>query len=224
MKFLDVPQSGSIAGTTHSHNRAGQYTRNRRSPVQPIGTGRRGFIRAAFGASSAAWSDLSDAERAAWGSFADAHPVTDSLGQSIILTGHQMFVRVNTTRQNVSLAVDANPPTVLTLPSVSGAGITLDVSSGISISGFTGDADSFVAVAFSAPMSPGRSFNKTFWQPPSSDGFTAGDAAPFTLITAKYAAQFGTPIPGQRTFVRITPISDDGWNGTPFITSSIWVA
>ena len=39
MKILDVPQSGSLGGQTSSHNRAGQYRRARRSPVQPTGTG-----------------------------------------------------------------------------------------------------------------------------------------------------------------------------------------
>ena len=96
MKILTAPSSGSIAGTTYSHNRAGQYTRNRRSPVQPVGTGRRGVIRAAFGAASSAWGALTPIVQANWTAYANGHPYTDSLGQSIKLTGHQMYVAVNT--------------------------------------------------------------------------------------------------------------------------------
>src|SRR6516162_7143681 len=94
MKFLGVPSSGSIAGTVFSHNRAGQYQRNRRAPVQPVGTGRRAFVRANFSAASTAWAALTAANQAAWIAFANSHPITDSLGQSITLTGQQMYVAV----------------------------------------------------------------------------------------------------------------------------------
>ena len=224
MKFLDVPQSGSIGGTTHSHNRAGQYTRNRRSPVQPIGTGRRATVRAVFSAASAAWSGLSAADRAAWDGFADTHPITDSLGQSITLTGHQMYVRVYSSCLNVGLPAPTTPPVILTLPSVSSLVPVFDISSGISITGHVGTGGQKIAWAFSSQMSPGRSFNKTFWQPAGVAGFCDGDASPYTVTGAVYAAQFGTMVLGNRIFVRATPVSEEGWNGTPVITSGIVVA
>ena len=224
MKFLDVPQSGSIAGTTHSHNRAGQYTRNRRSPVQPIGTGRRATVRAAFSAASAAWSGLTGAQRAAWEGFAGSHPITDSLGQSVVLTGHQMFVRVYCSASNAGITTPVVPPAVLTLPDFSAATFTFSIASGVTIAGFTGGADMKVAVALSPQFSAGRSFNKTFWQPADPNGVCAGDEAPFTIITAIYAAEFGTPVAGAKVFCRLTPVSEDGWNGTPVIVSTIVVA
>ncbi len=224
MKFLDVPQSGSIAGTTHSHNRAGQYTRNRRSPVQPIGSGRRALVRAAFSAASAAWSGLTDVVRAAWDGFAASHPITDSLGQSITLTGHQMYVRVYSTSVNVGLAAPTTPPVDLALPDLSAVTFVPDVSSGMIINLYTGPTDSWIAIAFSRQMSAGRSFNKTFWQPFGTDGYVDATDAPYTLIPGTYAAEFGTPVVGNRIFCRLTPVSSDGWNGTPVITSGIVVA
>lgn len=224
MKFLDVPNSGSIQANTHSHNRAGQYKRNRRSPVQPVGTGRRATVRAAFGAASTAWAGLTNAQRASWESFAPSHPVTDALGQSIVLTGHQMFVRVYASRLNVGLAAPTLPPADLALPDVSDAVMTFSVATGISIS-FTGAATSApIAVAVSRPMSAGRGFNKTFWQPPGTAGYTDAASSPFTLSTAAYAAEFGTPVAGQRVFARVTPYSEDGWNGSAAIVSAIVVA
>jgi hypothetical protein len=225
MKFLDVPQSGSIAGTTHSHNRAGQYTRNRRAPVQPVGTGRRSTVRGFFATASAAWASLTDVQRAAWDSFAIDHPVTDSLGSSITLTGHQMFVGVNSTIQNMALGLVNTPPSTLVLPNVSGADVALDISSGITIDSISGgDADSMAAVAFSKPMSPGRTFNKTFWQPPGADGIIDDVTVSKNIATAIYAAEFGTPIAGQKTFVRITPTNNEGWYGAPTIYQVLWVA
>lgn len=221
MKFLDVPQSGSIADRTHSHNRAGQYTRNRRAPVQPVGTGRRAAVRAAFAAASAGWAALTDVQRAGWTSFADSHPITDSLGQNVVLTGHQMYVRVTASRVNVGLEVTVDVPVDLSLPDVSAASFAFDVVTGIAITGATGDAGDIMAIAFSQPFSAGRSFNKTFWQPPSTAGYSPIGDLPFAFATSAYAAQFGTPNPGQRVFARLTPVSSDGWNGAPVIVSTI---
>lgn len=217
MKYLDVPSSGSIADRTHSHNRAGQYTRNRRSPVQPIGTGRRAFIRAAFGSASAAWASLTSPQQEAWISFAADHPVTDALGQSVILTGHQMFVAVGTNLLNVAESLPTTPPASVSLPDVSAVGGSFSVASGAQATDFSGDANDFVTVAFSKPMGSGRRFTKTFWQPHGADGFTAADSAPFALLTASYAAEFGAPVIGQVVFMKITPINSDGWAGTPAI-------
>ena len=110
MKYLGAPQSGSQANTTASHNRAGQYYRNRRSPVQPVGTGRRAFVRSSFGAASAAWAALSGAAQASRIAYANSHPITDSLGQSITLTGHQMYVGVGVSLLNVGQALPTAVP------------------------------------------------------------------------------------------------------------------
>lgn len=217
MKYLDVPSSGSIADRTHSHNRAGQYTRNRRSPVQPIGTGRRAFIRSAFGAASAGWASLTSTQQEAWISFAADHPITDALGQSVVLTGHQMFVAIGVNLQNVAESLPTAPPTDLALPDLSTVAATFSVATGISITDFSGDPSAFVTVGFSKPMGAGRRFTKTFWQPHAPDGFTQADAEPYTLVTSTYTAEFGTVATGQVVFMKITPISSDGWAGTPAI-------
>lgn len=217
MKYLDVPSSGSIADRTHSHNRAGQYTRNRRAPVQPIGTGRRSFIRNAFGSASAAWASLSNANQEAWISFAADHPITDALGQSVILTGHQMFVAVGTNLLNVGETLPSTPPTSLALADISDAVGSYTVAGGSSVTATGGDGSGFVTVAYSKPMGAGRRFNKTFWQPLGADGFTPDDTFPFTLSKAKYEAQFGTVTAGQVIFFKLTAINGQGWAGTPKI-------
>jgi hypothetical protein len=224
MKYLDVPSSGSIADRTHSHNRSGQYTRNRRTPVQPVGSGRRAQVRSTFGAASTAWGVLTDMERAAWESFAPDHPVADSLGQSIVLTGHQMFIRVYATSLNVNLAAPLTPPADLALPDLSTIEFIPAVSSGANFSEFDGPDGSIIAFALSRPVSPGRSFMKTFWQPHGADGYGLATATLKAIDDSVYNAEFGAPAVGQRIFARLTPISADGWNGAPRIISAIVVA
>lgn len=214
MKILDIPRSGSYAGVTSSHNRAGQYVRNRRAPVQPVGTGRRAFIRQAFGAASTAWAGLTAPQQAAWTSYAAAHPITDSLGQAVTLTGQQMYVSITTQLRNVGAAPTVPPPVSAVVFSA-GAPTFTAVSAGAIT--FTptglGGATDFLLLAFSAPQSGGVLFCKTFWQ--SSHG--AGNSVVAVVATTSYQAQFGIPGVGTRIFYKATPVNQYGVTGTPVI-------
>jgi hypothetical protein len=214
MKFLDVPQSGSIADRTHSHNRAGQYTRNRRSPTQPVGTGRRAVQRNNFGTASAAYAGMTYSEQAAWQAYADSHPITDSLGQSIKLTGHQMFVAINSQLLNCGSAVETTPPVDSTVFAVGAVTISAvgGTSMSITLEG-NGSADDFALLAFSKPQSAGVSFNKTFWQ----QLVQAGDVSTAVNVYAAYTAQFGVAPAGTRIFYKVTPVNQYGVTGVPVI-------
>ncbi len=224
MKFLDVPQSGSIAGTVHSHNRAGQYTRNRRAPVQPIGTGRRAQVRAAFSAASGGYAYLTEPQRAAWASFGAGHPITDSLGQTVVLTGQQMYVRVSATLANIGQSFSATPPASASAPDITPITLTASVASGLSLGFTAGATGQYIAVAVSQPVSPGRMFWKTFWQPMAGNGYIEATSGPWVLAAAIYAAQFGAPMIGHKVFCRVTPIDVGGLNGPPVIVSAIVTA
>ena len=210
MKILSDPSSGSIAGVTHSHNRAGQYTRSRRAPVQTVGTGRKGIIKAAFGAASSAWAALTPAVQAAWTGYANGHPYTDSLGQSIKLTGHQMYVAVNAMLINCGAAQSAAIPVT---DAVFAAGFTAftAVHAGaltLTPSG-AGAVTDYLLVSLSAPQSGGRSFCKTFNQIDK----LAGNVVAATVLTALYTAQFGAVAVGQRIFYKLTPVNQYGVAG-----------
>lgn len=214
MKYLGSPSSGSIAGTTYSHNRAGQYTRNRRTPTNPVGTGRRATVRANFGSAAKGYAALTGAQQAAWSAYALGYPYIDSLGQSIKLTGQQMYVAIASSLLNVGQAVtvvppvsNANHPPVVTAASMTHLGVMT-----ITLDG-TGPATDFICLAFSKPMSSGRSFNSVFWQQLVVPASSVGAA---TYGTA-YVAQFGLPAIGQRIFYRFTPVNQYGVGGTPVI-------
>ena len=214
MKILSDPSSGSIAGVTHSHGRAGQYTRSRRTPVQPVGSGRRGVIRSAFGAASSAWAALTGAVQLAWGAYANGKPYTDALGQAIKLTGHQMYVAINTQLLNVGAAQSAVipisdavfAPVLTTFAAVHAGAITLTMSG-------SGAVTDHLCCAFSAPKSGGVAFCKTFTQLL----VCLGNLATAQVITTAYVAQFGAVAVGQRIFYRLTPVNQYGVAGVPNI-------
>jgi len=213
MKILDVPRSGSYAGVTSSHNRAGQYVRNRRTPTNTP-TARRTTIRSAFGAASSGWSSLTDAQRAAWQAAADAHPITDALGQSIKLTGHQLYVSVNTQLVQVGSSPVATPPSDFSVFDLTGSTGTFSVAGGcvLALNGAGGD-DDFVLISFSKPLPAGRSSSPTYSQQSVVSGSTTAE----TITTATYAAIFGTPVAGQKVFVKLTPVSQYGVTGVPLV-------
>lgn len=213
MKILDIPRSGSYAGVTSSHNRAGQYVRNRRTPTNAP-SARRTFIRSAFGSAASGYAALTPAQQATWIAAAAGHPITDSLGQSITLTGQQLYVSISTALLNVGAAVTTSPPSSFTVFPATGSTGTFSVATGLSLtlSGH-GSASDFLLVAFSKPQSAGVSFNKTFQQ----NSHQAGNATTLTLTTAAYAAIFGTPAVGQKVFVKLTPVSAAGVTGVPLV-------
>jgi len=84
---------GSIGGTVFSKNRYGSYARNRTVPVDPGSTAQT-KIRAVMGQVRQAWFEtLTAAQRADWATYAANVPVTNRLGESISLTGWNMFAR-----------------------------------------------------------------------------------------------------------------------------------
>ena len=204
-----------MAGTTASHNKAGQYTRNRRAPVQPIGTGRRAFIRSAFGQNAKGYGALTQSQQAAWLAWANNYPIVDALGQSIKMTAQNAYIAINTALLNAGQPVSQVPPAsnATTAPVITAYTIDDTGTITLTLDGSGAETD-FILVAFSRPTSGGVAYMKTFWQATS----VAANATTVSGITALYQAQFGVPTPGQRVFIRLTPVNQYGVTGTPLIT------
>lgn len=107
MKYVGAlvgTMSGSMGGATASRNRGGQYLRQRVVPTNP-GSTRQTMIRNYMSGAVTAWNSEDAAVRAAWATYAANVPTTDSLGNTIYLTGQQMYIRGWTSGMMVSQAV-----------------------------------------------------------------------------------------------------------------------
>lgn len=102
--------SGSVGGTTFSRNRAGQYTRRRAVPTNPDSVAQQN-VRSILADQSRGWADRTDAERNSWEAWATQNPITDVLGQSITLSGHMAYIKLNS-----RLSFDGQP--LLTVPPI----------------------------------------------------------------------------------------------------------
>lgn len=216
MKFLDVPQSGSVAAQTHSRNRFGQYIRSRSIPVNP-NTIYQSNMRSRFGDNSQAWRALTDAQRAGWESLGLQLQRTDSLGQVYTLTGLQAYIAINNNLLDAGEAVVSAAPALLSPTGL----LTATVSS----------AGGVLSVAYTAtPLAAGnRLFSYASTQRSAGRKFegdlrliavsAAAAASPANLLAA-YTARFGAPVVGNRIFFSFQ-VHYGGFLSAPLLTSHV---
>jgi len=214
MKILDIPQSGSVAGTTSSRNRFGQYRRTRAVPVNPNSTAQ-GVVRARMSANAAAWRALTNLQREGWDGLGLSMTRTDSLGQSYTLTGFQAYCSVNNVKSLCGDATVSDAPELVTPSTILTATVTL-TSAALSIA-YTPTpmpASTRLAVFASPQRSAGRNFEADlrFIQ------VTAAAAASPVNAFSAYSAKFGTPVTGNKVFFSLVSITG-GFESGPFLTS-----
>ncbi len=115
-----IQMSGSIAGNTFARNRYGNYVRARTKPVNPTSPLQQ-QVRAAAGDAVGRWSSiLTAAQRTAWNLYADSVIMKNRLGESVNLSGFNMYVRSNSLLiRSAFPPVDAGP-TNFSLPDQDG--------------------------------------------------------------------------------------------------------
>lgn len=106
---------GKIDGIVFSKSRSGAYVRGKVSPTQPQ-TSRQSTRRSFLTLATRRWSaNLTPAQRFAWDSLAQFTPVKDRFGHTILLTGHQLYVRLNATLLFYAGAAVDDPPNDLSV-------------------------------------------------------------------------------------------------------------
>jgi len=216
MKMLDVPQSGSQAGTTSSRNRYGQYQRTRAVPVNPNSTAQ-GQVRARMSANAAAWRGLTANQRAGWASLGASMIRTDALGQTYDLTGFQAYCSVNNNLAAMGNAGVSDAPALTTpdaLLTVTPTATAATFSVAYTVTPLPAGARLFV---FASPQrSAGRNFEGDYRLIHVS---AAAAASPANIFTA-YQTKFGTPVVGNKVFLSCV-VALDGFESGPYNTSVI---
>lgn len=105
-----IDMRGSIAGTTFSKNRFGQYARARTKPVNP-NTTRQDAVRSGVAEATARWSEtLNNASRILWNEYAALVAMKNRLGETVFLSGFNHYIRSNAFRISLGFAaIDAAP-------------------------------------------------------------------------------------------------------------------
>lgn len=201
-----------MAGLTLSRNRGGLYIRARANPVNPA-SAPQVEIRTIFGNLSTRWQSLTADQRDAWTTYAINVTVTNSLGEQITLTGHQMYVRNNSARMQVGLDPIDDGPIVFASDVLSP--VAISVASATDIITVTFEAtddwvdedDAGVIVYGSRSLAPTINF---FKGPYRLAGIIQGSSTtPPTSPDATLTAIF-TASPNNNTGFRILSVRADG--------------
>lgn len=139
--------SGSVGGLTFSHNRGGQYIRQRVIPINP-NTVQQAAVKGFMASLSNRWVNVLTApQRAAWDAYANAVQIPDPLGTPRNIGGLAMYNRSNVSRLQASLARVDPAPSVFDLGDFTAPTITsITASTGIMVLAFT-NTDSWATAA-----------------------------------------------------------------------------
>lgn len=113
---LVIGISGSIAGNTFARNRSGAYVRARTTPINP-NTALQQAVRAALAFLTDRWAQtLTAGQRTAWNLYASSVTMKNKLGESILLTGFNHYIRSNAARKQHGAGIIDNGPTIFEIP------------------------------------------------------------------------------------------------------------
>jgi hypothetical protein len=221
MKFkstIFAQTSGSLAGTTFSHNRGGLYTRSRSIPVNPNTTFQQA-VRTTFGLLSNIWLNiLTLAQRDAWDNYASLVLIPDSLGEPRNVGGIGMFQRTNTPRLQAGLARIDDAPSVFNLGDYTAPTIvSITAPTAISLAFTAADAwANATGAAMVVLASRGQNASRNFFKGPYR---FAGSILGDTTTPPTSPAAITSPFPlsaDQRQFIQVRVLQEDGRTSTPF--------
>ena len=199
---------GSIGGTTFSRNTNGAIARNRTKPVNN-NTFLQQTARALFGAVAAAWRGLTEPQRQSFFDQAPAYPQTDSLGQTVILSGQQLFNKLNNSLRQAGEALISFCLPPVSVPAFTVSSALADISSpAITVTLGAVVPAGFKAVIFATPaMSLGKAYLSSEYR---QVGFIAA-AASSADVNSGYIAKFGSGAAnmtvGQNIRIRVEMLS-----------------
>lgn len=206
--------SGSIAGNTFARNRSGAYMRARTKPVNPQ-SARQVAARGRVSFSAEWWHDfLSAANRLSWESYANAVGWTNKLGESIHLTGFNMYMRTACYRLQVGLAAKAPAPVLFSLPNADPVfSCALSEANGITVTfddaqDWCDEGAGRLSFEIGTPQLPTRTFFNGPWR--YDNHIKGNDVAPPASPDGPTALTSWTVTEGQLVWVRARIHRSDG--------------
>ncbi len=215
-----VQMSGSVAGNTHARNRFGNYMRARTKPVNPK-SARQSGARIAVMYLAEQWREdpMTDAKRLAWETYSDSVNWQNKLGETVKLTGFNMFIRGNAALLRAGGSLIADGPAAGGLPPGDPAFVVAADATAQKLSitfdeGFdwAKETGAYLSVEMGLPQPPTRNFfdGPRRWAAAIAGIDTTGVTSP-QLIDPPF-----TLTPGQKIWCRAKIIRKDARLSTPF--------
>lgn len=197
-----------LNGSVLSKNRAGNYIRNKTTPVNPQ-TAAQQANRQQLGAMSSAWNGLTEPQRQSWRGAVASFPYTDIFGDRKELDGKSLFIKLNLNLLNAGQTQISSAPSSVAIPELAINSGTATVASGVEIniapatvpSGFS------LLVYATPPVNGGVYFVKNRYRLLGTATATAGVVDLQALYDAKFGALSAGDV-GKAVSVRCALVSN----------------
>lgn len=226
-KFTPGPLIGEIRGSigciTFTRARYGAVARVRVKPVVS-GTAQAQNAKGRFTTATQSWQSLSAAQRLAWNEWAQTNPITGSLGDSQVLTGHAAYVG-NYVRALLVVGTPLLVPPIVPAPvGLATLALTADIGLGgveIAYTATPTGANDLLWIQAAVVDSGGIVYVKNLLK---LAGVSAGaEASPFD-VKALIEARIGSLIVGQTLHVAVSIINDESFLlSGPLVDSAVVV-
>lgn len=182
-----------LNGSVLSKNRAGNYIRNKTTPVNPQ-TASQQANRQKLGSMSSAWNGLTEAQRASWRGAVASFPYTDIFGDRKELDGKSLFVKLNLNLLNAGAIQISTAPASVAVPELAIVSAAANVAGTLdmNITPATIPAGFKLLVYATPPVNGGVYFVKNKYRLIGTATATAGVVDIYSL----YKAKFGDITPG----------------------------
>lgn len=150
---------GKVSGNVFSKNKGGAIVRNRVTPINRRSANQQNQ-RQQLAALAASWRGLTEAQRVGWNAASPNFPQSDNLGQTIFLSGEQLFIRCNLNLILIGESQITDAPTPTSFDVLSFTSLTATADDGAISLAFTPTvpAGYTMVVRATAPYSAGKSF------------------------------------------------------------------
>jgi hypothetical protein len=122
MKYVSAlltAASGKVRGLVASHNKGGTYFRGKTIPVNSNTAGQVAARNRVASLVARFRLTLTNAQKTGWAVFAENVNVIDRLGNSVLLTATNWYIKANTIRMQGSFGIADAPPTTFALSTLS---------------------------------------------------------------------------------------------------------
>lgn len=208
-----------LNGSVASHNRYGDYWRNKTTPVNPR-TQFQQNVRASMATNARDWRALSADDRASWNGAAPSRPFTDIWGDKLIYSGFNLFMKVNQACANFGTPKFTQAPPNEPAPDDIGS-VLVEGAEVLTVSVGRDVTDGQMLIVYGAAnFSAGKSYTKNLQKLLG----VFPTATPPIEINAALEARFGSLIPGTGVVIRAAAWSPtSGLLGIPYQSSLIYL-
>jgi hypothetical protein len=201
-----VAGSGKLGGHVASKNKSGAYFRTKVTPINR-NTTYQSVVRSRLTSLSQAFRSLTAARIAAWNSAAASFSKTNAFGDKVILSGAQLYQRLNNNLLVCSQSVISDPPLPNSVASFTSLALTAAKGTPAMSLAFAGAiaATESVKLFATAGQSAGKSFIKSEYR--LIGILETADTTPKDILSL-YTAKFGTvPAAGMKVYVKAVHVS-----------------